>query len=328
MKPFAFLDPETKAPLSRQNSGDGEVLLSDSGTEYPVEGGIHDLTYPRELSAEIEQVRKHCDLRAEDYEKYLPLTFRTHGLDEVVVRNEFIDALELEQDDKVLEVACGTGRDSILIAGRLGDEGELHMADLSRGMLEICRDKVEPVQDNSHFCLLNAAYLPYPGNYFDAVYSFGGLGEFGNIKQSLAEMVRVCKTGGRIVVGDESMPPWLRGSHFSNVLLETNTQFAAEIPWKEMPVEARDFRLRYVINRVFYLIDFTVGEGEPKADFDFPIPGLRGGSYRTRYEGKLEGVSPEAKRMMLEVCSRNNISEHDWLDQVVRESAQAALGKE
>jgi len=328
MRPFSFLDPETKAPLSRQSRGDGEVLLSESGTEYPVQGGIHDLTHPRELSAKIEQVREHCDLRAEDYEKYLPLTFKTHGVDELAVRNEFVDALELKQDAKVLEVACGTGRDSILIANRLGDESELHMADLSRGMLEICQNKVKPAQANSHFCLLNAAYLPYPNNYFDAVYSFGGLGEFEDIKQSLAEMVRVCRTGGRIVVGDESMPPWLRGSYFSNVLLETNAQFAAEIPWKDMPVEARDFRLRYVINGVFYLIDFTVGEGEPKADFDFPIPGFRGGSYRTRYEGKLEGVTPEAKQMMLEVCRKYNISKHDWLDQVVRESAQAALEKE
>ena len=32
--------------------------------------------------------------------------------------------------------------------------------------------------------------------------------------------------------------------------------------------------------------------------------------------------------MMLEVCRKNNISMHDWLDQVVRESARAALEKE
>ena len=57
MKPFPFLDPETKAPLSRQTSGDGEVLLSENGTEYPVQEGIHDLTYPRELSEEIEELK-------------------------------------------------------------------------------------------------------------------------------------------------------------------------------------------------------------------------------------------------------------------------------
>ena len=126
--------------------------------------------------------------------------------------------------------------------------------------------------------------LPYPDGYFDAVYSFGAMGEFSNIKQSIAEMVRVSKTGSKIVFGDESMPPWLRHTYYAKVLTTTNPQFAAEVPLQHLPVEARHVRLKWVIGGVFYLIDFEVGEGEPNADFDFSIPGERGGTYRTRYK--------------------------------------------
>ena len=73
---------------------------------------------------------------------------------------------------------------------------------------------------------------------FDAVYSFGGLGEFDDIKKSLKEMVRVCKLGGKIVVGDESMPVWLR-ILFCKVLTETNKQFLEDLPLKNIPIEAR-----------------------------------------------------------------------------------------
>ena len=39
---------------------------------------------------------------------------------------------------------------------------------------------------------------------------------------------------------------------------------------------------------------FDIGEGAPSADFDFIIPGARGGTHRTRYYGNLEGLSEEA----------------------------------
>ena len=39
------------------------------------------------------------------------------------------------------------------------------------------------------------------------------------------------------------------------------------------------------------------GVGEPPADFDFEIPGPRGGTRRTRHLGQLEGVKPETKEL-------------------------------
>jgi ubiquinone/menaquinone biosynthesis C-methylase UbiE len=267
------------------------------------------------------QVRSFYDGRAEAYDKFLHLTFVTHNEDEQTLRHQFIDALELGPTHKVLEVSCGTGRDSEIIAERLGGDGLLCLQDIAAGMLARCRQRLSAVAVPTSYSVSNACYLPYPDKYFDAVYSFGGLGEFSDIKRSLAEMVRVSKPGAKIVVGDESMPPWLRETEFAKILITTNKQFLARLPLEEMPVEARDVRLRWVIGGVFYLIDFRVGEGEPTGNFDFEIPGVRGGTYRSRYLGQLEGVKVETKQLAERARAKKGVSMHDWLDEVVRKAA-------
>jgi SAM-dependent methyltransferase len=195
-------------------------------------------------------------------------------------------------------------------------------------MLERCRQRLAGAAVSTSYSVSNACYLPYPDKYFDAVYSFGGLGEFSDIKRSLAEMVRVSKVGAKIVVGDESMPPWLRETEFAKILATTNKQFLAPVPLAEMPVEARDVCLRWVIGGVFYLIDFRVGQGEPTADFDFEIPGPRGGSYRSRYLGQLEGVTVETKRLAEQAREKKGVSMHAWLDEVVRQAALRDIDEE
>jgi ubiquinone/menaquinone biosynthesis C-methylase UbiE len=304
------------------------VLTSDDGGEYQIIEGMPDLTFPRQLSKTDLHARSFYDGRADAYDKFLHLTFVTHNEDEQKLRRQFIDALDLQPDHTVLEVSCGTGRDSEIIAGRLNSAGLLCLQDIAGGMLARCRQRLANVEVPTTYSLSNACYLPYPDNSFDALYSFGGLGEFSDIKRSLAEMVRVCRPGAKIVVGDESIPPWLRETEFAKILQTTNKQFFAKLPLEEMPVEAREVRLRWVIGGVFYLIDFRVGEGEPVGNFDFEIPGPRGGTYRSRYLGQMEGVKVETKQLAEKAREKKGVSMHDWLDDVVRRAALQDLGQD
>lgn len=330
-----YVCPETRRRLSLktilEEVGDeivSGVLVSPDGAEYPITHGVPDLTFPRELPKQDQYARSFYDGRAEAYDQNLHLTFKTHYEDEQKLRNEFIDSLELQPSHRVLEVAAGTGRDSEIIAQRLGPQGQLCLSDIAVQMLDRCRQRLSGTDVATAYCVSNASYLPYPDKYFDAVYSFGGLGEFSDIKRALAEMVRVSKIGAKIVVGDESMPPWLRETEFAKILVTTNKQFLAPLPLEQMPVEARHVSVRWVIGGVFYLIAFTVGEGEPTADFDFEIPGPRGGTYRTRYLGQLEGVTPETKSLAEQATGKKGLSMHEWLDQVVRDAALRDLKNE
>jgi ubiquinone/menaquinone biosynthesis C-methylase UbiE len=304
------------------------LLVSEEGREYPINNGIPDLTYPSQLPEKDENVRAFYDSRGDAYDANLHLTFDTHGEDENEVRNKFVDSLELNPSSRVLEVASGTGRDSEVIASRLGDDGQLCLTDISPEMLIRGQKRLAGVAVPTTYCLSNASYLPFPDQYFDAVYSFGALGEFSDITRCLAEMVRVSKIGAKIVVGDESIPPWLRETEFAKILITTNKQFLAKVPLDEMPVEARNVCLRWVIGGVFYLIDFNVGEGEPKGNFDIEIPGVRGGTLRTRYFGLLESVTPETKRLIERAREKKDVSMYQWLEEVNRQAALRDLGEE
>jgi hypothetical protein len=159
------------------------------------------------------------------------------------------------------------------------------------------------------------------------LFQFGGVGEFSDIKAFFSEAVRVVRPGGRVVTGDESMPVWLRATEFSRLLTFTNPQYAAPLPLDCLPIEARNVNLRWIIGGTFYLIDFVVGEGEPPANFDFVIPGPRGGTRRSRYYGQLEGVTPETKALAQKARQRMNVSMHEWLERIVRDSALRQLGE-
>jgi ubiquinone/menaquinone biosynthesis C-methylase UbiE len=308
---------------------DGEVLegrlVAGLGDQYLIARGVPDLTYPPTLSGPDQLAREFYDARGPAYDANLHLTFEMHGDDEWQVRGEFIDLLRLTPSSRVLEVSCGTGRDSRLIADRLDDTGQLCLQDIARGMLDRSRDRLAGVSVPVSYSVSNACYLPYANGYFDAVYSFGGIGEFSDIRRSLSEMVRVSKVGARIVIGDESLPPWLRDTEFAAILATTNKQFLARLPLEDIPVAARAVCVRWVIGGVFYLIDFTVGDGEPTADFDFEIPGPRGGTYRTRHLGQLEGVTSETKALAERAAERSGHSMHRWLDDVVRSAAEEQI---
>ena len=85
--------------------------------------------------------------------------------------------------------------------------------------------KLHEKDKNIYFALANAIHLPFPDNHFDALYSFGGLGEFSDPKLFFKEAVRVCKKGAKIVVGDENLPIWQKNTLFGQILSNYNKQF-------------------------------------------------------------------------------------------------------
>ena len=328
-----YVDPVTLEPLSLSESlCDGNrviagELTSPSGNRFEIKNGVPNFVYPFELPKVDRESLQQSEERVDNYDRYLPLTFSTYGEDEQTVRNAMIDKLNLHQGAVVLETGAGTGRDSEIIARRIGAEGKLYIQDLSPSFLAKNIERMRDIEAHVEPALANGYYLPFADNSFDACYHFGGINAFGDIKRAFSEMARVTKPGGKIVVGDENMPPWLRDTEFARVLINSNPEFAYSLPLDKLPIEARKTRLEWIIGGVFYVIDFEVGEGEPKADFDFPIPGVRGGTHRTRYYGQLEGVTPEAKKLAYEARAKSGKSMHQWLEEAVRQAAKQDLEK-
>jgi ubiquinone/menaquinone biosynthesis C-methylase UbiE len=325
--------PQTHQPLHLEiaaKQGDDVLvgrLHSAAGLSFAITDGVPDFTYPLLLPPSDQAAKDWYDANAAVYDEYLPLTFRTFGEEETAVRRDLVDRLHLQPQNKVLEVGAGTGRDSVLIADRLSAKGELHLQDLSLALLAQSYPKLAEVEVPTAFHIGNAAYLPYPDQYFDAVFHFGGLNTFADIKRFMAECVRVCKPGGRIVVGDESMPAWLRETEFGRILMNSNPHYRYELPFQHMPVEARHVKLEWIIGGVFYVIEFEVGQGPPQADFDFEIPGPRGGTHRTRFFGHLEGVTELTCKLARQAQASSGKSMHRWLDETIAAAAQYELAR-
>jgi len=328
--------PYTKEPLHLEplESDEAEVLsgslVSLSGRRYPIQQGIPHLIHADEeaMNEQERQELEYYESSSPAYDKVMDWLFESFYEDEEAVREDMLSALALQPTFRVLEIGCGTCRDSVRIARRLEGGGELFLQDLSPNMLSAGRERMRgagPFACGIEYFVGNAAHLPFPDGFFDAVFHFGGLNLFSDKRQALGEMTRVVRIGGRVVVGDESLAPWLRETEYGRILLNSNSLYRHEVPLDCLPGNAREVNVRWLLGNAFYLIDYTVGEGLPRVDLDLPILGARGGTHRTRYYGRLEGVTVEAKEVAGRAARRLGMSMHEWLDQVVRAAASRDL---
>ena len=119
-----------------------------------------------------------------------------------------------------------------------------------------------------------------------------GINLFSSIRQGITEMNRVVKSGGKIVISDEGVAPWLVDTEIGRQLITNNPLYACQAPMALLPDTARDVRLSYELHNCFYVIEFTAGDGPLPINIDVPHVGRRVGSIRTRYAGRLEGIDP------------------------------------
>ena len=111
-----------------------------------------------------------------------------------------IDRSGVRAGSRVLDVAGGTGDLSLAFARKVGPSGEVWLTDINNAMLTHGRDRL---CDQGHLLPVarcNAEQLPFPDDYFDCVSVAFGLRNMTYKEQALAEMHRVLRPGGRLLV--------------------------------------------------------------------------------------------------------------------------------
>ncbi len=106
----------------------------------------------------------------------------------------------VDRGDKVLDIAGGSGDLSKLFAKKVGAEGQVILTDINASMLGVGRDRMLDAGLNVPALQCNAEKLPFPDNYFDCVIVAFGLRNMTHKDRALAEMQRVLKVGGRLLV--------------------------------------------------------------------------------------------------------------------------------
>ncbi len=101
---------------------------------------------------------------------------------------------------KVLDIAGGTGDLAKAFARQAGVTGEVWLTDINESMLRVGRDRLLNQGLNTPTLLCDAEKLPFPDNYFDRVSVAFGLRNMTHKDVALAEMQRVLKPGGKLLV--------------------------------------------------------------------------------------------------------------------------------
>ena len=107
---------------------------------------------------------------------------------------------------KVLDVASGSGDLAAAFAKRAGPTGQVWMTDINRAMLEVGRDKLIDAGVFPPLALCDAEKLPFRADSFDCVSVAFGLRNMTHKDRALAEMTRVARPGGRVIVLEFSRP--------------------------------------------------------------------------------------------------------------------------
>jgi ubiquinone/menaquinone biosynthesis C-methylase UbiE len=110
-----------------------------------------------------------------------------------------LEAAELGPGNHVLDVAAGTGDQSILAARRVGPNGSVLATDISAEMLGIAAQVAQQEGlTNITTRVMDAEHLDLEDNAFDAVICRLALMLIPNVQQALREIRRVLKPGGKL----------------------------------------------------------------------------------------------------------------------------------
>ncbi len=114
----------------------------------------------------------------------------------VIVAEELAESLEIVPGERVLDVACGSGNGALAAARRAW--GGTVGADFVPALLERGRERAAAERLDVEFVEADAVDLPFGDGEFDVVMSIFGAMFAADQEKAAAELLRVCKPGGRI----------------------------------------------------------------------------------------------------------------------------------
>jgi ubiquinone/menaquinone biosynthesis C-methylase UbiE len=152
-----------------------------------------------ELATEIqpmntkEIVKRQFDIQAKNFSRWS------------VTKNEeymqaYFDFIGFQNEDELLDVACGTGEFSVFCARRIK---RVHGIDISDGMIELAQEHARASGlDNITFECHDVEHIPCPSNSFSVVQCRSAFHHMENYPLVFKEMLRCCRPNGRLALQD------------------------------------------------------------------------------------------------------------------------------
>lgn len=110
------------------------------------------------------------------------------------MREKVVEMAEIDRNSLVLEVGCGTGFTTLGIANKT-PEDRIFCLDLTLEQIKKAKKKL-----SANFLLGDAENLPFKDKVFDSAISAGSIEYWPDPLKGISEMVRVTKSGGKVVI--------------------------------------------------------------------------------------------------------------------------------
>jgi ubiquinone/menaquinone biosynthesis C-methylase UbiE len=180
--------------------GENEFLQTQAGVRYPVDGNIIYFLDHISLTGNNEKYQKMYDRFAGFYDFATKLYALLKGENERKRVMQYLSFLNIKDNDKVIEISIGTGRN----IKYLNPNAEYYGLDISLAMLKRCQRKMKKLKRDITLIQAEAEYLPIKDTSFDVVFSAGGFNFFNDPGKAVTEMLRIAKSGAKLLIYDET----------------------------------------------------------------------------------------------------------------------------
>ena len=251
--------PYTHEPLELINvqepDGTSKEFLAgvQTGERFLFHDGIPVLYDVSRLEGYNLQYQAFYRKAAKFYDVALKTLALLYGRGEANFRSQYLQLLEIQKDSKVLEVSVGTGTNLPLLPTFTRCYG----LDLSWEMLSQCQKNVMRWNRKVELFYGNAEELPFRDAMFDVVFHVGGINAFSNRTKAIDEMIRVARSGTKIVIVDETAKmmkalSWMPSAR--KMVEEWGDRF--EAPVNLVPSEMREIQVNTIVKGFFYVLSF------------------------------------------------------------------------
>jgi len=231
----------------------GEFVCKSCLRHYAIEDGIPDFVAADKVCEVDEKWMRSYDKIAKSYDRTVKLLSLLPPQPAWAPRQrrKWIETLEINEGEVILDVATGTGLNLPYIARKIGTMGKLMAMDISTEMLKMGRKRIQKNQIFAELYRANASYLPYKSNTFDTVIQVGGINTFGEKKKAIDEMIRVAKPSAKIALVDEGLEPGKENTLFGKFMLKTNPLYAHKPPVELLPPDIKDLQIQWIWEAYF-----------------------------------------------------------------------------
>ncbi|MGD0340935.1 MAG: methyltransferase domain-containing protein [Bacteroidales bacterium] len=228
--------------------GKGEFLQTQTGIKYPIYGNIICLLDNISLTGNNKNYQKMYDRFSLFYDFSTRIYARLKSGNERNRLMQYLSLLDINDGNRVIEISIGTGRN----IKYLNPNAEFYGIDISLGMLKQCQKKIKKLNREIILIQAEAEFLPIKDSFFDTVFSAGGFNFFNNPGKAVIEMLRVAKSGSKILITDETEE--LRKKYSKSDFYKANQ---VKNPTEYLPDFCKNIEYKEICNGDLYVLTFN-----------------------------------------------------------------------